>query len=165
MHWTWGQLPDNFDQEDSIERVFAAGVDIALMPISISSPSQAYLLPHLISLVVEAVRGGRINEDDIDASVERILELKAQHNLLKGYGIKLTRAPSLSALSAKKVQKTIADQSITVVINSQSLLPLKNKLLRLFRPDASSAAGQRHRSRDGARRIPSRGCRRRSRTQ
>lgn len=100
-----GAITDNFDQEDSIERVFAAGVDIALMPISISSPSQAYLLPHLISLVVEAVRGGRINEDDIDASVERILELKAQHNLLKGYGIKLTRAPSLSALSAKKFKR------------------------------------------------------------
>ncbi|MGY0329411.1 glycoside hydrolase family 3 N-terminal domain-containing protein [Xylella fastidiosa subsp. multiplex] len=138
-----GAITDNFDQEDSIERVFAAGVDIALMPISISSPSQAYLLPHLISLVVEAVRGGRINEDDIDASVERILELKAQHNLLKGYGIKLTRAPSLSALSAKKVQKTIADQSITVVINSQSLLPLKNKLLRYFvlTPQAQQARG------------------------
>ncbi len=135
-----GAITDNFDQEDSVEKVFSAGVDIALMPISISSPSQANLLPQLVGLIVEAVREGRISEDDIDASVERILELKARHNLLTRSGRNFIEA---SSLAAGDVQKAIADQSITVVINRQSLLPLKEKSLRYFilTPQSQQATG------------------------
>ncbi|PPU23670.1 glycosyl hydrolase family 3 [Xanthomonas arboricola pv. guizotiae] len=135
-----GAITDNFNQEDSVAKVFSAGVDIALMPISISSPSQADLLPRLVSLIVEEVREGRISEDDIDASVERILELKARHNLLTRSDRNFTKA---SSLVAGEVQKAIADQSITVVINRQSLLPLKDKSLRYFvlTPQAQQSTG------------------------
>lgn len=135
-----GAITDNFDEEDSVEKLFSAGVDIALMPISISSPAQAELLPRLVGLIVEAVREGRIREDDIDASVERILELKARHNLLARSERNSSEAPSLLA---GEVQKAIADRSITVVINRQSLLPLKDKSLRYFvlTPQAQQATG------------------------
>ncbi|MBQ4797225.1 glycoside hydrolase family 3 protein, partial [Pectobacterium versatile] len=59
-----------------------AGVDIVLMPVSISSPSQASLLPDLIRYIVDMVKKDRISEADIDASVERILSLKKRYNLL-----------------------------------------------------------------------------------
>ncbi|MBB3834229.1 beta-N-acetylhexosaminidase [Xanthomonas arboricola] len=135
-----GAITENFSQEDSIEKVFAAGVDIALMPISISSPSQVDLLPRLVNRVAEAVRTGRIKEDELDASVERILELKARHHLLSPT---VPQSPEVLPLTAAEIQRAIADQSITVVINRQSLLPLKDKSLRYFilTPRAQQAAG------------------------
>ncbi|QJD70191.1 glycoside hydrolase family 3 protein [Xanthomonas campestris pv. badrii] len=140
-----GAITDNFTQEDSVEKVFAAGVDIALMPVSISTPSQADLLPRLVSVVAQSVREGRIRQDDIDASVERILALKARHGLLGNNLLARHQRTSsgASSLAPQQVQKAIADQSITVVINRQSLLPLKDKALRYFilTPQAQQATG------------------------
>lgn len=123
-----GAIADHFSQEGAVENVFSAGVDIALMPVKISSPSHASLLPDLIRYIVEIVKKGRISEADIDASVERILNLKKRYNLLSE-GEKLTVGASLSG---HELEKGIADRSITAVINRQSLLPLKDKTLRYF---------------------------------
>lgn len=123
-----GAIADHFSQEGAVENVFAAGVDIALMPVSISSPSHTNLLPDLIRYIVEMVNKGRISEADIDASVERILTLKKRYNLLSE-GEKVTAGASPSGY---ELEKCIADRSITAVINRQSLLPLKDKTLRYF---------------------------------
>lgn len=123
-----GAIADHFSQGEAVENVFAAGVDIALMPVSISSPSQASLLPDLIRYIVEMVKKGRISEADIDASVERILNLKKRYNLLS-----IEEKVTAGALpSGPELEKCIADRSITAVINRQSLLPLKDKTLRYF---------------------------------
>lgn len=118
-----GAIADHFTQQEAIENVFAAGVDIALMPVSISSPSQASLLPALIQHIVEMVNSGHINAADIDASVERILTLKTRYKLLTEEAL---------PPSGHKLEKCIADRSVTVVTNKQSLLPLKDKNLRYF---------------------------------
>ncbi|EKQ0847212.1 glycoside hydrolase family 3 protein [Salmonella enterica] len=123
-----GAIADHFSQEGAVENVFAAGVDIALMPISISSPSHASLLQDLIRYIVEMVKKGRISEADIDASVERILNLKKRYNLLSEEETVTVGA----SLSGHELEKGIADRSITAVINRQSLLPLKDKTLRYF---------------------------------
>lgn len=111
----------HFTQQVAVEKVFAAGVDIALMPVSISSPSQVSLLPELIQYIVEMVKQGCISEAEIDASVERILNLKARYKLLD------EENPS-----SYELEKYIADRSVTLLINQQSLLPLKDKNLRYF---------------------------------
>lgn len=123
-----GAIADHFSQEGAVENVFAAGVDIALMPVSISSPSHASLLQDLIRYIVEMVKKGRISEADIDASVERILNLKKRYNLLREEEMVTVGA----SLSGHELEKGIADRSITAVINRQSLLPLKDKTLRYF---------------------------------
>lgn len=123
-----GAIADHFSQEGAVENAFAAGVDIALMPVSISSPSHASLLQDLIRYIVEMVKKGRISEADIDASVERILNLKKRYNLLREEEMVTVGA----SLSGHELEKGIADRSITAVINRQSLLPLKDKTLRYF---------------------------------
>ena len=123
-----GAIADHFSQEGAVENVFAAGVDIALMPVSISSPSHASLLPDLIHDIVEMVKKGRISEADIDASVERILNLKKRYNLL----CENEKVTAEASLSGHELEKGIADRSITAVINRQSLLPLKDKTLSYF---------------------------------
>ncbi|ATO32752.1 Beta-hexosaminidase [Dickeya dianthicola] len=123
-----GAIADHFSQEGAVENVFAAGVDIALMPVSISSPSQASLLPDLIRYIVDMVKKDRISEADIDASVERILNLKKRYNLLS----EDETVTAGASPSEHELEKCIADRSITVVINRQSALPLKDKTLRYF---------------------------------
>lgn len=81
-----GAITDNFDGDVAIEKVFAAGVDIALMPVSISSPSQANKLPVLIQGIVEKIRQGIISEADVNASLERILRLKKNYSLYGDVG-------------------------------------------------------------------------------
>lgn len=76
-----GAITQHFDNEEAIAQVFTAGVDIALMPVSISSPSQLNLLPALIKTIVEKVRRGIICEKNINTSVERILSLKQRYSL------------------------------------------------------------------------------------
>ncbi|WP_182074771.1 MULTISPECIES: glycoside hydrolase family 3 protein [unclassified Serratia (in: enterobacteria)] len=124
-----GAIAEHFSQQGAAENVFAAGVDIALMPVSIASPAQANLLPDLIRYLADRVKTGHLSEADIDASVERILRLKLRHHLM---GHREAPCSSSVSSSAHKLEKRIADRSITVVINRHSLLPLKDKALRYF---------------------------------
>lgn len=124
-----GAIADRFSPEEALEKVFVAGVDIALMPVRISSPSQTGLLTGLTGYIMEMVEKGRISETDIDTSVERILTLKARYNLLDA--IK-KEPPDILSQSGHVLEKNISDRSVTLVINRQSLLPLKDKTLRYF---------------------------------
>ncbi len=124
-----GAIAEHFSQQAAAENVFTAGVDIALMPVSIASPAQASLLPELIRYIAQRVKTGHLSEADIDASVERILRLKLRHHLM-GHSDKPCSHDVSS--SAHQLEKRIADRSITVVINRQCLLPLKDKALRYF---------------------------------
>ena len=121
-------IAKNFTPYDAIERVFTAGVDIALMPISISSPSQANRLSELVNLVADKIRKGIISESEVNASVERILYLKQRYNLWGNNKKNLLQASCYD----KKLEKQIADRSITVVVNKHVTLPLKNKTDRYF---------------------------------
>ncbi|MFH1678862.1 MAG: glycoside hydrolase family 3 N-terminal domain-containing protein [Candidatus Omnitrophota bacterium] len=83
--------------------VFQAGADIALFYVS--SPSQA---KEIISCIIEAVRKaieeGRIKEQDIDASVMRILKEKERI-----FGVPLTHLFKDMPLEDKIAQKLITD--------------------------------------------------------
>lgn len=118
----------HFSRDDAIEKVFSAGVDIALMPVMISSPGGGEALSALIHRIAEKIRKGIISEKDIDASVERILTLK-QHYQLWNTGRKKTAAV---AAMPDRSERDIADRSATVVINQRAVLPLKDNKLRYF---------------------------------
>ncbi len=124
-----GAIADHFSQKNALIGVFKAGVDIALMPVSIHSPDQADRLPALIDAISEQVRQGTIDENEIDASVARILLLKQKHGLI-------TSQPSTprhaTPLPPDDQQQTIADRAITLLVNKKKLLPLTDSAGHYF---------------------------------
>ena len=141
-----GAIAGHFSKHDALMNVFSAGVDIALMPISISSASQIESLTSLVAFVSEKIKSGALSEQEINISVARILRLKQKYSLLdsdlrqyRGRYFKATHqcgtpinSRSCSTLEFKDVEETISNHSITAVINQKATLPLKNKDLRYF---------------------------------
>lgn len=121
-----GAIADHFTQESAMDSVFRAGVDIALMPISVETPEQGATLSTLIAGIVEKVKQGYYSEAEINESVARILTLKQRYQLL-GYA---SNTPVASPCD--DTEALIADRSITVVINQHATLPLLDKMLRYF---------------------------------
>ncbi|MBT2372394.1 glycoside hydrolase family 3 N-terminal domain-containing protein [Pseudomonas fluorescens] len=123
-----GAIANHFNHGHALELVFKAGVDIALMPISISTAQQACLLPALVKTIADKVRIGELSEAEIDMSVERILRLKQRYGLC---GEPQATSPISRELSSN-LEKNIADAAITVVINKQATLPLTSKTKSYF---------------------------------
>ncbi|WP_349292782.1 glycoside hydrolase family 3 N-terminal domain-containing protein [Pseudomonas sp. MWU12-2037] len=123
-----GAIVEHFSREEALAGVFKAGVDIALMPVSISAPDQAYRLAPLIRAIAGKVRSGELCEAEIDASVERILRLKQRYALICHRPRKRVQPHT----AAQPAEKTIADGSITLLVNQQATLPLKDKTRRYF---------------------------------
>lgn len=121
-----GAIADNFTQEAALDAVFRAGVDIALMPISIADSQQGAALSTLLAGIVEKVNQGHYSEAEINASVARILTLKQRYQLL-GNTNSVPEAPH-----SDDIETLIADRSITAVVNQRSTLPLLEKTLRYF---------------------------------
>ncbi|MFT4465854.1 MAG: glycoside hydrolase family 3 N-terminal domain-containing protein [Sodalis sp. (in: enterobacteria)] len=145
-----GAIADHFTQAEAVERVFAARVDIALMPVSITSPSEADRLSVLIHHIISKVRAGEISEEDINASVKRILRLKHSHLWQDS-----RRSLSSLLINGRKIEKEIADRSITVVINRHATLPLKDKMQRylILTPSDEQAKGTAVMTQEGYRNV------------
>lgn len=121
-----GAIADHFTQEAALDAVFRAGVDIALMPVSVATPEQGATLSALIASIVEKVKLGQYSEAEINESVARILMLKQRYQLLGNASCSPIAPP------CDDTETLIADRSITAVVNQQSTLPLLNKTLRYF---------------------------------
>lgn len=72
-------IADYFSATDAVVQTFAAGADIAVMPIKIRHPGELRELGALIDHVAEAVERGDIVPAELDHSVERLLELKRHY--------------------------------------------------------------------------------------
>ena len=75
----------HFDPMDAAELAIEAGVDVILMPVDISTPEGMAALEQYIADVADKVDAGEINPARVDASVLRVLTLKANHGLLEDY--------------------------------------------------------------------------------
>lgn len=71
-------ISDYFAPEDAVVRTFAAGADIALMPIKIRYPDDLPRLQALIDDVAAAVEAGELSRQELDTSLARVLDLKQQ---------------------------------------------------------------------------------------
>lgn len=69
-------VSDYFSPAEAVVRTFAAGADIALMPVRVRFPEDLHRVDRLIDEVVAAVARGDISAREIDASVARIADLK-----------------------------------------------------------------------------------------
>ena len=102
-----------------------AGNDIMLMPSDV---------PTAIDAIVNAVRGGRITPDRLDASVRRVLVLKERLRLDRDRFVSLDSLRAIVGDSANTgMAQRIATRSITLAKDSLSLVPLsRNPARRVF---------------------------------
>lgn len=128
-----------FDQTEAVIQTFAAGSDIALMPIAIRSPADIPKLKKLINDVAQAVRQGRLDRQEITASAQRISALKTQYQIAQTFAKPLPQAIEdankiLGAPEHRKVEQALADAAVTELKND-GVIPfdsgLKNILLSM----------------------------------
>ncbi|MDB4906972.1 MAG: beta-N-acetylhexosaminidase [Gemmatimonadetes bacterium] len=101
---------------EAIKLAVEAGADILLMPSDV---------PAAIDAVVEGVREGRFTQARVDASVRRILELKARFRLRQQRFVSLDSVRAIvgdsSHLSSARI---VAQRAITLVRDSLATVPL-----------------------------------------
>ena len=110
-------VTDKYGATEAIKRAVAAGVDILIQPLDV---------PGAIDAVVDGVTEGRYTETRVSESARRILAMK--HTLQ----LDRDRYANLDSLRATVGDSThvalaqqAADRSITVVRNSQRVLPMR----------------------------------------
>lgn len=112
----------NFGIAEAAVRAVEAGADMVL----VAWPSDWYDAVRVIQALLAAARSGRISEERIDASVERILRLKFDRGLFDA-------EPPSAAEVAERVGRPedqalaleIARAAVTVVKDSQGAIPLE----------------------------------------
>ena len=130
-----------YDETEAVIQTFAAGSDIALMPMAIRSPADIPKLKKLINDVAQAVRKGRLDRQEITASAQRISALKTQYQIVQTFALPLEQAIAkansvLGAESHREVEQQLADSAI-VQIKNQGVLPLSSSLqtIHMLMPD------------------------------
>jgi len=105
--------------EESIVRAIEAGCDAILMP---SDPEKAR------SVIVGAVKNGRLKTERIDASVRRILAAKTRVNLQRERFIDTEKLETrVGTKEFYDMAKKMADNSLTLVQSAPEILPLSTR--------------------------------------
>jgi beta-N-acetylhexosaminidase len=132
-----------FDETEAVIQTFAAGSDIALMPIAIRSPADIAKVTTLINDVAKAVRSGRLNRQEFEVSAQRISALKVQYQIGQFYAQPLEQAVAkasniLGAQEHRQVEQALADHAI-VEIKNLGAYPLTDKVknILLSMPDTT----------------------------
>lgn len=122
-------IADHFGYIDAVKRTFAAGVDIALMPVTLRSTADVAKLDALIE-AVEA--DAELTDERLDESVRRILELKAARGILSYAAGAGSFEESLAAANEqvgsaenRAIERDVAADAVTVVRNEGGVLPMR----------------------------------------
>lgn len=108
-------VEDTYGVEESAIMAIEAGIDIVLFSHTYEKQKRA------LSAVISAVESGRLSEERINESFERILRLKQKR--LIGQNLPFNEAEIGKKEHLEKAQQ-ISDKSITLVKDEHSLLPL-----------------------------------------
>lgn len=80
---------------------------------------------NVFNALVSAVKSGRISDDRIDQSVDRILTYKKEFGAFDWEGVTASKAIELVGTEAhRRIAGTIAERAITVIGNQSGILPL-----------------------------------------
>jgi beta-glucosidase-like glycosyl hydrolase/CubicO group peptidase (beta-lactamase class C family) len=113
-----GAIVNGFGGDEAAVRALEAGADVLLMP-----PDP----PAAIASVVAAVEAGRVSEARIDASVRRLLELKARAGLPDGRLVDPGRVADMVGTAAHAAfADSVARRSITLVRDVSGRVPLRS---------------------------------------
>jgi beta-N-acetylhexosaminidase len=126
-------IADHFGQEEAVVMAIKAGVDIALMPASVTSLKNEHKFASIIGSLKEAVEKGDIPLQQINKSVERIISLKIKRGIYPAQNdssIDKKVKKALKTVGSKhhtKTEQKIAEKAVTVLKNDQHTLPFKPK--------------------------------------
>lgn len=107
-----------------------AGIDMCMVPNDYD----------FTKLLIELVKEGRISESRLDVSVRRILMLKKKLGILKSVSVpNLQQYPKFGSSAHRAIARKTAEESITLLENRNSTLPLKaNQKIFVTGPAANS---------------------------
>jgi len=124
-------ISDFFSPADAVLEAFAAGADVALMPLEIRSPADRDKLEQLYQQLINAIRDGRLSEAEMQASYQRIVKAK---QLVKNQ--KPLPSPEQQLTSQLELEDRLVRASLTVVKGAERLpVSLNDKTLVLLMPD------------------------------
>jgi beta-N-acetylhexosaminidase len=113
-----------FSAQDALIEAFRAGVDIAVMPIKIRNPADIKKFKDFLTEVANIVQGDINFIDNINASIQRIKQLK--HKLAV---TKLTEQQVSDKITqAKSSLKNAQHQQLSQQLAQQSIVEIQNKL-------------------------------------
>lgn len=135
-----------FSQTEAVIQTFAAGADIALMPVKLQHPQQLPALKQLLDSLAAAVDSGQLSEAELSQSYQRIVALKQAYPLLPqaaDAGAQLALAQSrLGSAAHREAELALAKASLTRVVPKQGEWPyqaIKVKNILLVMPDQQKA--------------------------
>ncbi len=119
--------PDGHAAVDAIK----AGADVLMLPKNLDAAFGA---------ILDAVHKHEISEDRIDASVRRILELKAAAGLNKSRFVDLNSVEKLFPdVAANDLAQHVTDESVTLVRSNGKVLPLPMQTTRGMSAQSTAA--------------------------
>lgn len=135
-----------FSPTDAVVETFAAGADIALMPVKLQHPAELTALGELLTALEHAVEQGKLVKSELVASYRRISQLKQQYPLLNTQLDVSQRVKQAQAMLGnsqhRATELALAKAAITQVKPQAAKWPFqlsdKPKLL-LIMPDAMKA--------------------------
>jgi beta-glucosidase len=133
----WGDIENVYKRDkitnsikDAIALAINAGIDMSMIPYDYKE-----FCTDLISLVKE----GKVSQARIDDAVRRILRVKYEINLFSTPLTYLKDYPKFGSVEFQKASYNTAAESITLLKNANSTLPLpKNAKLLITGPNANS---------------------------
>lgn len=133
-----------FSHTEAVVQTFAAGADIALMPVKLQHPGELNALQQLLDALATAVDAGQLSATELAQSYQRIVALKQQYPLLpqaKTQALQLAQA-SLGKAEHRQQELLLAKAAITQVKPATADWPLTvsdSKKLLLVLPDQMKA--------------------------
>ena len=121
---------ERYGDDEIAVRALEAGVDILLEP---ADPDAA------VAAIIRAVSSGRLTEQRIDASVQRILDLKRRRGLFDAAPTDPATIDRVVGSEAHQARAAaITDATITLARDDQFQIPLRRALTCVLGPDEAS---------------------------
>lgn len=139
-------IADNFGPSEAAVLAINAGVDLLLMPVTVTSSSRISAFGDYIGNIAAAVKDGRIPEKRITESAERIVRLKLRRNIITNDTIDTIRsfipqktrvAKARSVVGSKEhhdAEFETACKAVTIIRNNFVLPLAKGKKTVVFYP-------------------------------
>ncbi|MCT8124929.1 glycosyl hydrolase family 3 [Alishewanella sp. BS5-314] len=133
-----------FTVPQAVIETFAAGADIALMPVKLQSPAELANLAALLDELEAAVQSGKLSQRELYASYQRIVAAKQPLQSQARPDARLARTVLANPLH-RASELALARAAVTVVKGESSLpLNLTNKTTVLLMPDLSKGTLLKH---------------------
>ncbi|WP_377110559.1 glycoside hydrolase family 3 protein [Pseudoalteromonas sp. R86517] len=130
-----------FTPTQAVINTFAAGVDLALMPIEIRTPADLNALDKLMDELVASVNNKQLSKEEVAQSAARITALKNKFKLTTQLDPLSTLAKAKDIIGSqahRKIEAELAVNAITEVKNNNNALPLnlsKGQHIHIIMPD------------------------------